>query len=129
MSKKPDIWQERAAKDDIEAAGLYLGMLLNNKGISRVLASFRKCSAVMLEAKDVLRASDLPLLEKDDPKVAEDLKRIEKRKKLSPVLLVQGDLAAGVPMTIADGYHRVCASYYWDEKCPVACCVIALPKR
>ena len=29
--------------------------------------------------------------------------------------MVRGDLATGVPAQVADGYHRVCASYYTDE--------------
>ena len=34
---------------------------------------------------------------------------------LAPVLLVRGGLEACRPLTIADGYHRVCASYHIDE--------------
>jgi hypothetical protein len=34
---------------------------------------------------------------------------------LSPILAVRGDLMTGVQLQIADGYHRVCASYYTDE--------------
>ena len=40
--------------------------------------------------------------------------------KLSPVLLVQG-----VPLWVADGYHRICASYHLDEKTEVPCRVVA----
>ena len=34
---------------------------------------------------------------------------------MSPILLVRGDFTTGVPLQIADGYHRVCASYHTDE--------------
>jgi hypothetical protein len=27
----------------------------------------------------------------------------------------------GVPLTIADGYHRVCASYHLDENADIPC--------
>jgi hypothetical protein len=30
-------------------------------------------------------------------------------------LLVRGSLASGLPLTVADGYHRICASHYLDE--------------
>ena len=29
--------------------------------------------------------------------------------------------AKGTPLWVADGYHRVCASYHLDEKTPVPC--------
>ena len=34
---------------------------------------------------------------------------------LSPILLIGGDIGTGRALQIADGYHRVCASYYTDE--------------
>ena len=70
--------------------------------------------------EDVLRAAGLPLLKLDDPEVAADLAKVKRGKKLSPVLLVQG-----VPLWIADGYHRVCASYHIDEKARVPCRIVA----
>ena len=98
---------------------------------ARVMFQNRLLLPVVLpeEVKDVLRASDLPLLEKSDSHVAADLKRIEKKKRLSPVLLVRGDARHGVPMVIADGYHRICASYYWDESGPIECCIVSNASR
>jgi hypothetical protein len=66
-------------------------------------------------AKLLLRASRLALLPVDNPHVAEDLAKIKKGKQLSPILLVRGELANDVALQIADGYHRVCASYHTDE--------------
>ena len=56
--------------------------------------------------------------------MAADLKRIRKGKPLSPVLLIAGDMTAGVPLTVADGYHRICAVCYFDEDAPVSCRVV-----
>jgi hypothetical protein len=81
------------------------------------------------KAKDILRASGLPLLPRDNPHVASDLDKIEKRKPLSPVLLVRGDLSAGRAAQIADGYHRVCASYYRDENTDIPCRIVAADAR
>jgi hypothetical protein len=60
------------------------------------------------------------LLDPDDPEVATDLEKVRSGTKLSPVLLVHG-----APLWIADGYHRVCASYHLDEKNLVPCRVVA----
>lgn len=64
-------------------------------------------------AKDILRASGLPLLPVDNFHVAGDLDKIRADKPMSPVLLVAGH--HGLPLVIADGYHRVCAAYHHDE--------------
>jgi hypothetical protein len=76
-------------------------------------------------AKDLLRASGLPLLPRDEPHVEADLKRIRKGKPLSPVLLIQGDMSRSIPLVIADGYHRICASSHHDENSCVACLIVA----
>ena len=47
---------------------------------------------------------------------------------LSPGSLVRGDIARGVPLQIADGYHRVCASYRLDEDTDIPCLIVGLPE-
>ena len=69
----------------------------------------------------ILRAARLRLLAVDNPHVKSDLAKIEKHEALSPILLVRGDLPTGVPLQIADGYHRVCASYHTDENTDIPC--------
>jgi hypothetical protein len=69
----------------------------------------------------LLRAARLPLLPSDESHVSEDLKRIQKAKALAPVLLVRGDIATGLPLIVADGYHRICAVCYFDESAPIPC--------
>ncbi len=123
--KKVSIWEKVPKADDLENAAKFLKLVLNDRTARQCASKFRETATVTYEAKDVLRASRLPLLDKDDAHVADDLKRIGKKKKLSPVLLVRGDARQGAPMMIADGYHRICASYHWDEDCPVACRIVS----
>jgi hypothetical protein len=89
------------------------------------LASFRKAKSVEHAAKDLLRAAGLPLLPREDAHVEEDLTRIRKGKDLAPVLLVRGDMLQGVPLVVADGYHRICAICYYDENAPIACRLVS----
>jgi len=49
-------------------------------------------------------------------------------KRLSPVLLVRGALERGFPLQIADGYHRVCASYHLGENNDIPCRIAELPQ-
>mgnify|MGYP003618444224 CR=1 FL=1 len=76
---------------------------------------------------DTLRAAGLPLLPTDNPHVVADLAKVRDGQALSPVLLVRGDLAGGVPAQVADGYHRICASWYLDENTQIPCRIVALP--
>ena len=41
--------------------------------------------------------------------------KVKNGKSLSPVLLVRGELRHDIALQIADGYHRVCASYHLAE--------------
>jgi hypothetical protein len=41
---------------------------------------------------------------------------------------VRGRLDAHVPLTVADGYHRICASYHIDEDADIPCRIVDRPK-
>jgi hypothetical protein len=129
MAKKKTIWNDKPDRDDYPNALAYLSLVFEERIAARLTGRFRQVRTLVRTAKDVLRASNLPLLDEDDPQVAADIKKIGKRRKLSPVLLVRGDAALGVPMIIADGYHRICASYHWDEDCPIAVRMVSRPKH
>ena len=115
------IWSKNPTHEDFTAAQIYLSLICSPAGARSLVAELRRANAVSHAAKDLLRASSLPLLPHDEKHVAADLKRIRKGKALSPVLLVQGGMKHGVPLTVADGYHRICASYHFDENAAIAC--------
>ncbi len=96
-----------------------------------LVKNLRNAKLVEHAAKDLLRAAHLPLLPSDESHVSEDLKRIQKGKPLAPVLLVRGDIATGLPLIVADGYHRICAVCYFDESAPIPCRIaeIVTPSR
>jgi hypothetical protein len=106
---------------DYPAAADYLGLLADEAAVEAIVAELNSAPIVYKKAKDILRASRLRLLPMDNLHVQADLARIHKPKALSPILLVRGELRAGVPLQIADGYHRVCASYHTDENTDIPC--------
>ena len=114
-------WKDEPEEHDYPAAADYLSLIAGADRVDALLASLRAAPIVTRKAKDILRASGLPLLDKDNPHVQSDLDKVRKDKALSPVLLVRGDLDRGLPAQIADGYHRVCASYYVDENTDIPC--------
>ena len=80
------------------------------------------------KAKDLLRASQLELLPADDVNVRADLKKVHDGVKLSPVLLVRGVFGES-PLIVADGYHRICASYHLSDDADVPCRIVDVPGR
>ena len=120
MSKKALIWKKAPERGDYAAAGAFLSLIFPSSRAKSLAGALRTAPKTEYSAKDLLRASGLPLLPQNETSVSEDLKRIGKGKALSPVLLVRGDIAKGVPLIVADGYHRIGAVYYYDEHAPVA---------
>jgi hypothetical protein len=114
-------WQDEPEVHDFPAAESYLSLLVGTVAAGKLAKALRKEQPLEhFAAKDILRAAGLPLLSPDDPEVAADLQKAKSGRKLSPVLLVQG-----IPLWVADGYHRVCASYHLDEKALVPCRIVA----
>jgi hypothetical protein len=121
------VWADAPAEHDYPAAAAYLGLLAGPDLVQVLTALLSQAPTVHHRANDLLRAARLPLLDGGDPEVAKDLKKIDAREALSPVLLIRGDLACGHPLQVADGYHRICASYAVDEDIEIACRIVALP--
>jgi hypothetical protein len=122
---KPKLeWAEKGEDEDFDAAEKYLSLLCSDTKAAALVRSLRNSKPVEHAAKDLLRAAHLPLLPSDESHVSEDLKRIQKGKALAPVLLVRGDIASGLPLIVADGYHRICAICYFDESAPVPCRIV-----
>ena len=122
------IWKDQPDKHDYPAAANYLSMIADAALVDHLVMELKKAKIVTYKAKDLLRASCLDLLPIDDAHVAEDLAKIMKGIKLSPVLLVRGSIELGLPLTIADGYHRVCASYHLADDTDIPARIIDLPK-
>jgi len=117
-------WKDEPEEQDYPAARSYLSLLIDPseaKKTAKALAD--KPHASRYHAKDLLRAAGLPLLPLDDPEVAKDLAKVKAGTKLSPVLLVRG-----VPLWVADGYHRICASYHLDEDAEIPCRIVKRPR-
>lgn len=114
-------WKDEPDDHDYPAAENYLTLLMPPAAAKRLVVRLRRAPVLRRKAKDLLRASRLPILPRDNFHVAADLKKARSGKKLSPVLLVRGRLLDDVPLSIADGYHRICASWYLDEDTDIPC--------
>jgi hypothetical protein len=123
MSAKPN-WKEAPDDQDYPAAADYLSLLMPQIEADQLVRRLRAAALVHRKAKDLLRASALPELPEDNVHVAKDLAKVKKGELLSPVLLVRGRLDAHIPLTVADGYHRICASHHLDEDADIPCRIV-----
>jgi hypothetical protein len=122
-------WLEKPEAHDFPAAADYLALLADSATVKKLTKRLQAGTVVYKKAKDILRAAQLSLLPVDNPHVASDLSKIKKGESLSPILLVRGDIVTGVPLQIADGYHRVCASYHTDENTDIPVVLATLTRN
>jgi hypothetical protein len=118
-------WLDDPEEHDYPAAENYLSLLTDDETAYRLSEMLEAASTVHFKAKDILRASGLPLLDIGNKHVKKDLDKVHDGKKLSPILLVK-DSTIRHPLIIADGYHRVCASYYLDENTDIPCRIVEM---
>lgn len=111
------IWLENPEAHDFPAAADYLDLLYEAQDVKRLVQNLQESPTIYKKAKDILRASNLPLLPKNNIHVKENLTKVKKGKKMSPILLVRDR----PHLIIADGYHRICAIYYLSEDQVMPC--------
>ena len=117
-------WLPKPEKHDYQAAEDYLSLIMSPERAAewRQKLTEAKDDITHRKAKDILRASQLALLDQDNKHVASDLAKAASGMALSPILLLRG--TGEHPLIIADGYHRVCASYWVDENTDIPCVLV-----
>jgi len=84
-----------------------------------VISRLKRARVVEFAAKDIFRASELPMLRSTDGHVEKYRALIILKEPLSPLLLCR-EPGHG-KLIIADGYHRLCAVYSFDEDAMIPC--------
>ena len=125
--RPPEHWKDEPDEHDFPAAATYLSLVLTPETVAPLVEALTAAAKVDHKAKDLLRASALPLLPANNVHVAADLAKVSSGRRLSPILLVRGQAENGIPLIVADGYHRICASYNLDEDADIPCRLVDLP--
>ena len=123
-TKKPKgiLWLPDVETHDYAAGKSYLSLIYREARAAQFIARLKGARVVQFKAKDIFRASQLSLLGPSNSHLEKDRARIRAGKGLSPLLLVRNELIGRV--TIADGYHRLCAVYEFDEDASIDCKII-----
>jgi hypothetical protein len=123
MAKEIEIkWLAEPEDHDYPAAGTYLSLFYDKPAAARYVTRLRRAPMSKFKARDIFRASGLSLLGISNSHVEHDRKKILAGKSLSPLLLVRAPNNQKV--IIADGYHRLCAVYSFDEDALIPCKIV-----
>jgi hypothetical protein len=123
MSKSVEIkWLSEPEKQDYPAALSYLSLIYPEQAAANYVKKLQGAAISQFKAKDIFRASGLSLLGISNAHVKRDQQKIEQGKELSPLLLVRDSNSGKV--SIADGYHRLCAVYSFDEDAVIPCKIV-----
>jgi hypothetical protein len=112
-------WLQKPDLQDYPAARAYLTLLFEEDAARRYVRRLKRAPLSEFKAKDIFRASGLSLLGVSNSHVERDRRKILAGQKLSPLLLVRSSKTSKV--IVADGYHRLCAVYGFDEDALVPC--------
>ena len=115
-------WRKKPDANNYPAAASYLNLVYDDARVKKLVTRLRKARITCFKAKDIFRASGLSLLGVSNEHVEKDRKKIREGKPLSPILLVRDELHGKV--VIADGYHRLCAVYSFDEDADIPCQIV-----
>jgi hypothetical protein len=115
-------WLADVEEHDFPAATSYLGLVYGDDRVAEIVEALRKAPMTQFKAKDIFRASQLSLLGISNQRVERDRQKILDGKSLSPLLLVRDQPNGKV--VIADGYHRLCAVYGFNEDVWIPCKIV-----
>jgi len=118
-NKKTIKWRSKPQKHDYAAAASYLSLVFGQQAAENAARDLERAEMSKFLARDIFRASMLSLLGVSNSHVERDRAKIILDEKLSPLLLFRDKRNGKV--IVADGYHRLCAVYTFNENAMIPC--------
>lgn len=115
-------WLKKPEPHNYPAALSYLTLVYPPDVAASFVKKLKAAPITEFKAKDIFRASKLSLLGVSNIHVERNRKKIKKGIALSPILLVRDPKDCKV--IIADGYHRMCGVYAFDEDSVIPCQIV-----
>jgi hypothetical protein len=123
-NKKEIVWLKEPADHNYPSAVSYLSLIVDEKKATLVVDRLKRANICTFKARDIFRASGLPLLGISQHQIDHNLKKIKKNEALSPILLIRDSEYRKV--IVADGYHRLCAIYHHNDNMEILCKIVDL---
>lgn len=115
-------WGEFPAQHNFDNAYEYLSLLCLPEKAQEITDRLWESKTIYYRRPDdILRAAGLIPLHQTDLRVQNAIRKIHSKKEIAPAILVIS--TRNQRIHIADGYHRICASYYLAEGAKVPCIV------
>ena len=122
QNKQEIKWLDLPEEHDYPAAASYLSLIYESNVVEAFIDKLKSIATSNFKAKDLFRASNLSLLGISNSHVRKDARKIKTGDAISPLLLVRDQANGNV--IIADGYHRLCAGYRFDEDALIPCKIV-----
>lgn len=123
MAKKTEInWLSEPEAHNYPAALSYLCLIVDEQTAIGYVDNLKQAKIAEFKAKDIFRASNLSLLGISNVHIKKNQQKIQSGEQLSPILLVRDSVNGKV--IVADGYHRLCAIYTYDEDAVIPCKIV-----
>jgi len=123
MKEEKEInWLSEPEQHNYPAALSFLSLIYNDNKSADLVKALEKAEVRKYKAKDIFRAANVSLLGVSNLHVEKDRKKIKNEVPLSPILLVRD--TDNTKLIIADGYHRMCAVYSFDEDVFIYCKIV-----
>jgi hypothetical protein len=117
-------WLDDPAEHNYPSAQSYLSLIINTVKSETLVIYLKSAKITMFKARDIFRASGLPLLGISQHQIEHNLKKIKNGEQLSPILLVRDTEHRKV--IVADGYHRLCAVYHHNDNMEIPCKIVSV---
>lgn len=117
-------WLSEPEDHNYPGALSYLSLHYTEDEAKRIVKDLRDAPMTAFKAKDIFRASSLSLLGVSNSHVERNHEKIEEGKALSPILLAR--TGNGGRVLVADGYHRMCSVYHYDEDALIPCKIVSI---
>ena len=122
QNKQEIKWLDLPEEHDYPAAASYLSLIYESNVVEAFIDKLKSIATSNFKAKDLFRASNLSLLGISNSHVRKDARKIKTGYAISPLILVRDQANGNV--IIADGYHRLCAVYRFDEDALIPCKIV-----
>ena len=120
--KKVIKWLKKPETHNYPAAQSFLNLYYEDQVSIELVNRLKSASLSKFKAKDIFRAANVSLLGISNSHVEKDRKKIKKGISISPILLIRD--SKNDRLIIADGYHRLCAIYSFDEDALIFCKIV-----
>ena len=113
-------WSSEVKESNYIGATNYLNLIYPFDIVPTLILKLNVQLLREFEAKDIFRASGFNLLPNDNFHVKVTTSHIINEVEISPILLIKDK----GKLIIADGYHRLCAIYHYNEDSFIQCQIV-----